>query len=136
MIFEEKHFSRSFNWTNFVAWFWKIYRKIPVKVLRTPILYNICWWLLLNQLDIRYIHSFQKSVYRRRKSMKIISGWPLNVSTSYSFFSTNDIITQKITNMRDASTSKRKLPAKIFYVYFISFICSFIFLCFSSDVAI
>ena len=23
MIFEEKYFSRSINWPNFIAWFWK-----------------------------------------------------------------------------------------------------------------
>ena len=59
--FWRKIFLNFSNWPHFVSWFWIIVQ-------------NICKWLLLNQLGVRCMFSFLKSVYRRRNSMKNIWG--------------------------------------------------------------
>ena len=113
----------------------KIHKKIPVKFLRTPVLWNICKQLLLSQLGSRYIFSLLKSVYRTSKSMKIIWGWLLNVSTSYLYL-WRTVLHNKLQIWEIKAHQSERLPQKylifIFHVlfkYFMFYFLIFFFWC-------
>ena len=74
----------------------------------------------------RCIFSFFRSVYRRQKSMKIVWMFPECFDGLFVLFKDN--ITQQIKNMREASTPKRKLTAKVFHVNSFVVLFSYIFI--------
>ena len=84
----------------------------------------------------RYIFSFLKSVYRRRRSMKVIWGQPLNVSISYLYFS-RTILHNKLKIWEMQAHQSENSPEKYFmlihlwFYFLIFFFCGNLKICLS-----